>query len=192
MSRDSSRPQSASSALDRDRRLVELWRSGDLDCGEELMSHYHGYFLSLCWRYRITNEEDQVDLYQELLIRLIRALPKLELKSSFAGYLRRVFHTAFRETRTSSQLAPIHDGIVHHGPDPDRVVRDEEIVAAIEECSERLNDRERDVFTSRVIKERDFAEIADTLRLSIGNLHVIYHRARSKMRECLDQKGFRV
>lgn len=178
--------------LERDRQLVEQWRDGNTGRGEELMAHYHRYYLSLCWRYRIKSEDDQVDLYQEVLIRLMRVLPNLTLKSSFAGYLRRVFHTAVRETRTSTHLAPIHEGIVNDGPDPDQPVRDQEIVAAIEECSEGLNDRERSVFSARMIEEKGFTDIASVLKVSLGNLHVIYHRARSKMRRCLEQKGFRV
>ncbi|MCA8962753.1 MAG: RNA polymerase subunit sigma, partial [Planctomycetes bacterium] len=62
----------------------------------------------------------------------------------------------------------------------------------VEECSERLSRRERSVFVARLLEERSFDEIAGSHDVSIGNLHVIYHRVRSKLRECLERKGFQV
>ncbi|MEM7261483.1 MAG: sigma-70 family RNA polymerase sigma factor, partial [Planctomycetota bacterium] len=158
MPRDSSSPRSDSSPtdappdgaaetelespLERDQRLLAAWRDGDADRGEALMAHYHGYFLSLCWRYGVRTEEAQLDLYQEILVRLLRVLPRLEISSSFGGYLRRVFHTAVRETKPLAPTPSLPEGAELAGATPSREVEDQEIVAAIEECSEGLADRE--------------------------------------------------
>lgn len=179
-------------AVERDRLLVAAWRSGDRKSGERLLELYHRYFLSLCWRYGIGNEEEQLDQYQEVLIRLLKALPKLELQSSFAGYLRRVFHTAFRQTRSRVKPVAIDEEALPGESEGLRPVEQQELLAAIDECRARLDHREAVVVQRRLIEEISYQEIAQELGLSLGNLHVIYHRARTKMKSCLEKKGFEV
>lgn len=155
------------------------------------MEHYRRFFLSLCWRYGVRDHDERLELYQELLLRLLRALPKVELQSSFAGYLRRVFHTTYRRTRSRS-VSELKEEAVAGTEDGMRPVEQQELRAVIEECQEGLESREAYVFHRRLHEEAPYQEISETLGLTLGNLHVIYHRARTKMQQCLKKKGFEV
>ena len=182
--------------LARDRALLERWRlevqaeeRRRSSAGETLLGHYHGYFRSLCWRYRIVDDGEQAELFQELVLRLLRALPRLELESSFAGYLRRVFHTVWRETREKNpSYALVEDPEGRRSPLPAPERR--EIIAAIVDCSDALTERERTVFRDRIEESVSFPEIAEKLGVTLNHLYVIYHGTRRKMRECLERKGF--
>lgn len=197
---------SAEAALERDRALVSAWREGDSASGLALLDHYRRYFTSLCWRYGVRREEEQLDLYQEVLARLLRQLPTLRLESSFAGYLRRVVHTAQRELLRRTEGVPeLPPAIaaersakfrggdpVDPSPSPDDRLEQREIVGAVEECAETLNDRERTIFEARLYERFDCETLCRMVEVTLNHLHVLYHRARQKMRDCLARKGFEV
>lgn len=207
------------SMFTRDRAALNAWRSGDSSRGLELLDAYRPYFMALCSRYGVRREDDQVDLYQEILMRLLRQLPKLELKSSFGGYLRRVFHTAYRETRRaqsrsspateSSRVGSLPSGSlpsgavgqsvafgvggaepVDRGPAPDERLAQHEILFAIEECSGELEEKERFLFEARLNDQIESSKLCEMMQVTANHLHVLYHRVRQKMRSCLSRKGF--
>ena len=96
----------------------------------------------------------------------------------------------WRETRSAATRA-LQDDVPDERnplPRPDR----QEILVAIEECCQNLNAREEFVFRSRIEDLMSFVQLAESLRITRNNLHVIYHQSRQKMRRCLEKKGFRV
>lgn len=181
---------SADAARDRDRELIRRWQGGDHESGLELIQNYHSYFHSLCWSQGVISEEERLDLYQEVVARLLKVLPGLELRSSFAGYLRRVFITARRESRRHTSALPLQEELAGAAPTGSDPATGAEILGAVGKCRDQLDARERRAFDGRIFEDRSFRELALEMKVALGNLHVIYHRARAKMRTCLEQKGF--
>jgi RNA polymerase sigma-70 factor (ECF subfamily) len=70
-------------------------------------------------------------------------------------------------------------------------VEDRELGGALEECLETLPDDQREVFDLRHGEGFAYAEIAATLEISHGTVMSRLHRARRKMRECLEGKGMK-
>jgi RNA polymerase sigma-70 factor (ECF subfamily) len=70
-------------------------------------------------------------------------------------------------------------------------VEDGELGGALEQCLETLSDDQREVFDLRHGEGFRYAEIAAALEISHGTVMSRLHRAREKMRECLEGKGMR-
>lgn len=66
-----------------------------------------------------------------------------------------------------------------------------EVREKLAECLEDLPDRQRQVFLLREVEELDTGEICKILELTANNLGVILYRARNRLRECLESKGFK-
>ena len=73
---------------------------------------------------------------------------------------------------------------------PDEALREGEFWLVFEVCLENLPGKQARVFMMREFIELDTAEICATLALSVSNLHVLLHRARLRLRECLEQRWF--
>lgn len=57
-------------------------------------------------------------------------------------------------------------------------------------CLEHLPSEQARVFMMREFIELESAEICESLELSTSNLHVLLHRARLKLRDCLSENWF--
>ena len=66
---------------------------------------------------------------------------------------------------------------------------DRELARALEECLAELADEQRDAFELRHGDGLRYAEIAAALEIPEGTVMSRLHRARERMRECLEGKG---
>ncbi|GAC1602283.1 MAG: RNA polymerase factor sigma-70 [Ramlibacter sp.] len=71
-------------------------------------------------------------------------------------------------------------------PDPEQSMQNQQFWAAFEACLEHLPASTGRVFMMREFLGFEAGEICATLGISISNCHVILHRARMKLRACLD------
>ncbi len=74
--------------------------------------------------------------------------------------------------------------------DPDASLEDHRFWAVFEACIEQLPERQARVFVLREFVGLDTGEICKAVGLSVTNLHVLLHRARLRLRACLEQHWF--
>ena len=70
-----------------------------------------------------------------------------------------------------------------------RLLESREAGQLIRRCMEGLPSAQRAVFNLREVEEMDSAEICKILDISVTNLGALMHRARIRLRECLESKG---
>lgn len=75
-------------------------------------------------------------------------------------------------------------------PSPDAAFRDDEFWHVFEACVERLPSAQARVFMMREFVDLDTEEICTTLGVTVNNLNVLMHRARLRLRECLESGWF--
>ncbi len=178
-------------SFSRDRCLLRAWQRGDEEKGLELLSHYEAWFLSRCRRYGARSEEEQLDLYQDVVLRILTRLSRLRIESSFGGYLRQVLVSVLRERKEkATRGTPIKNEPRDRRESPMAAVEKDEFWEAAAECEGGLTESEVRVFAGRIFETTSFADLATKLGTSLGNLYVIYFRARRKMRRCMEGKGF--
>lgn len=74
------------------------------------------------------------------------------------------------------------------GPEEDH--NDLEIRHWVGECLETLPDQQRAAFVLREVEDRETDEICGILEITSNHLGVLFHRARHRLRECLERMGF--
>ena len=75
-------------------------------------------------------------------------------------------------------------------PHPEESLREGEFWLVFETCLDKLPGNQARVFMMLEFVELDSQEICETVGLSISNLHVMLHRARLRLRECLENHWF--
>lgn len=74
--------------------------------------------------------------------------------------------------------------------DPDASLEDDRFWRVFEACVEHLPERQARVFMMREYVGLDSGEICKAAGISMTNLHVLLHRARLRLRACLEQHWF--
>ena len=74
--------------------------------------------------------------------------------------------------------------------DPEHALRERQFFVVLEACVERLPPTQGRVFMMREWLELDADEICKQMAISSTNLWVLLHRARLRLRECLQQSWF--
>ena len=67
------------------------------------------------------------------------------------------------------------------------MVRSAEFMHVLNECKNRLNEVQNAVFTMKYIDGEDSEMICKELNISSSNYWVLVHRAKLKLRECLEK-----
>ena len=73
---------------------------------------------------------------------------------------------------------------------PDAALEQAEFYAAFDECVRGLPERTAQVFVLREVDGLEAAEICKELAISTSNYWVLMHRARLRLRECLQKRWF--
>jgi RNA polymerase sigma-70 factor (ECF subfamily) len=74
--------------------------------------------------------------------------------------------------------------------DPEAAAHDQQFWRVFEACLDRLPGQQARVFMMREFIGLEAGEICTEVGITVSNLHVILHRARLHLRECLEDKWF--
>lgn len=69
---------------------------------------------------------------------------------------------------------------------PMNSIRSEQFMRVFDTCLKGLSEKQARLIVMREFLEFDSAEICSSMDISVSNLHVMLHRARSGLRECLE------
>lgn len=73
--------------------------------------------------------------------------------------------------------------------DPQDSTMESEVLPALQRCMEALPESQRQAFALSIMDEQKSEEVCKTLGISATNLYVLLHRARLRLRDCLEKKG---
>jgi RNA polymerase sigma-70 factor (ECF subfamily) len=144
------------------------------------------------------------DLVQDVFTTFFERLDRFEGRSQLRTWLFGILHKKalerHRATVVEDRTDPIDavfesrfdaDGKWTRPPaDLERLLLSKEAGELIHGCMEELPANQRGVFLLREIEEIESAEICKILGISFTNLGVLMHRARIRLRECLEAKGW--
>ena len=144
------------------------------------------------------------DVTQQTFLTFIETLPRFEGRSHVRTWLFGILYHKLREARRAFQRDERHDdieGVLEHRFDergmwqtPPRQAEDDlwdqQIRRHLEECLETVPERHRLAFVLKEVEGLATSEICHVLELTVTNLGVILYRARNRLRECLEGRGF--
>jgi RNA polymerase sigma-70 factor (ECF subfamily) len=159
---------------------------------------------------RLRNGELAENCVQEAFLAALAARDTFSGRSSertwLVGILKRKVYDHFRAT---AREAPAEDPDAELGPAPDLfddrgrwkvgpaewgspegALTKAEFRAVLAACMEALPGRLRDSFTMREMDDMDTGELCKVLGVTETNLWVMLHRARTRLRQCLEENWF--
>ncbi len=193
--------------MDNEADLVGALQAGDRDATDQVVRLHHGFLLAMVSP--LVGEDAAKDVVQDTWIKALAAIKGFEGRSKLRTWLARI---ALNEARgllrkqgrevslpgwgqdTGSPIAERFNAkgdweqapTAWHYDSPDALLTENELHECIEKHLHKLPDDQRGVVVFREMAGLGFAEIAQQLSLSEGNVRVLLHRARQRMHAMLD------
>jgi RNA polymerase sigma-70 factor (ECF subfamily) len=163
--------------------LIHRARRGDEAAQRELIVSYQRRIAGFI--YAITGRGDSVeDIAQQVFIKMIRALDRLQAPSQFESWLFRMARNTCIDHLRRQKLrriflpfGPEHENV----PEPPGAVDSEEL-DALRHALDQLRPQDR-ALLALVQEGRSHAEIAAVMKTSVAAVKARLHRARAQLRE---------
>ena len=182
-----------------DRALILRARGGDMRALEKLVYRYDEKVLSMAVSF-VGNVDDAKDVYQEVFIRVFKALPKFQFRSRFSTYLYRIVTNVCLTHRTkygknrfvpieedaADDTGPYRNGVLPAAPDQtDASAINNELSVRIRAAVGALSPRQRTVFVLRHHEGFKLREIAGIIECTEGAVKKYLFDATRRLREQL-------
>ena len=185
--------------------LIEQCRNGDSEAMEQLVIKYqnriYNVILKIC-----ADPDDAAELTQETFVKVIENLNKFEGRSGFytwtfriavnltLNYCQRNSKLAFRsldaeqDQQDDSNVKQVLKDFLSDdsSPDPAAEVQSKELYRIAAKTLMGLDEAHRAVIVLRDIEGMSYARIAEVLGIELGTVRSRLSRARSKMRDILE------
>lgn len=174
--------------------LIKRAQRGNLAAFEELVHQYDARILKVAYD-MLNNIEDARDVYQDIFIKVYRAIGKFRFQSEFYTWIFRIaINTCinFRKRRTRNESVSFDqikniDGThweMMENPteyDPEKHLLNEELNEKIYQGIEKLSRQQRAVFVLRHYHGYKLKQIAEIMECSEGTVKNYLFRATKKM-----------
>ena len=144
------------------------------------------------------------ELVQDVFVTFIESVGRFEGRAQVGTWLFGILHHKSlerRRTQMRDELSDPIDQVFESQFDsrggwsqapvaPDHQVGARESGQAIASCLEALSPLQREVFHLRQVEELPAAEVSKIVGQTITHIGVLFHRARMKLRVCLEAKGW--
>lgn len=195
--------QAAMSEQLTDRQIVNLCRRGAEAGYRALVSVHHDYVFGLCWRV-LGSREEALDVTQEVFIRAVRSMDRLDPRPSLRPWLRRVAvnlsintqsRASWQAGRHRSVPLELAEGEANSGGQSsweDPVARLAELrddLGTVRRLLDQLSPEQRAVLVLHAGEGLAYPDIATLLGMPLGTVKSHASRARSFLRRSLRRAG---
>ena len=178
--------------------LIQRAKQGDMGAFEQLVFRYDKQVLTIAARY-VQSSEDAKDIYQEVFLRVYRALPRFQLRSQFSTWLFRIttnvclshrsrrkrhIHTSLSQESDDEHGAVLSEAIAESRT-TDRHAEQTDMALHISRAIELLSSKQKMVFTLKYYDGYKIREIAEILDLAEGTVKRYLFAATNKIRHSL-------
>jgi RNA polymerase sigma-70 factor (ECF subfamily) len=163
----------------------------------------HAAFLYRAARHFGVPPEDSEDLVQEVYLTLAERPERFHGRSALRTFLYGVLRNKVREYRRGIREKAVGDDLETfasrfdaHGQwsrppaDLSRTLESAEAGAAVHRCLGDIAYQQREIFILREMEGLRPREISRLLGLTLDHCGVLFHRARLRLRECLERAGW--
>ncbi len=178
---------------DSDEEIIHRIRGGDARSFALLVDRHKERGMALAHS-MLRSREEAEEALQDAFVRAFRALPKFEMKSSFATWFYRIVYNvcATRMSRAregSSHLSDIDGDLVERqedtGPLPDVQFESDQAAAIIREEIDRLPEAYGTTFLLFAVHEKSYDEIVEITGVALGTVKARIFRARAILRDAV-------
>ena len=192
-----------SGVSDLDRPSVARLRERDPDTLRAIVDQ-HGRRLYRAARGMGFSIEEAEDLTQEVFVTFVASIDRFEGRAQVGTWLFGILHHKAQERRRGRAREELSDPIdtvfesqfdaegawIRPPVAPDERVAAQEAGEAIRDCLDGLPSPQREVFQLREVEGLPAVEVSKILARTVTHIGVLFHRARARLRECLEGKGW--
>lgn len=187
-------------AVPTDEELVAAYLKNNKAAFEEIVRRYEDRLYRLSFR-MLGNHHDALDAVQEILLKLLAALPKFQGRSRFGTWLYRLAANTCldirrKRGRTSAESL---ENTLEHSPgtslsvmdepteeNPDMYVERKYRERLVRAALSHLPEGQRRLLELRDLEDLSNTQVADLLGIEVGALKARLHRARQALKRVLD------
>lgn len=174
--------------------LIERVLAGDTRSFASIVDRYKDMVYALSMRIA-KNREDAEDLTQEIFVKVYMGLPSFKGECRFSTWLFRIAYNQAIGVKREIQIqtSPIEDYTTfdEDGYSPSinamEEMNSQDRIKYIQMALDRMKEKEAFVLTLFYLNEHSVAEISEICNVSVANVKVLLHRARTHMGEILTQ-----
>jgi len=182
-----------------DEELAKRCRSRDHRAFTQLVDRYKDRIFWLVRR--MVGSPDDEDLTQEVFLRVYRALPDFEGRSSLKTWIYRIAHNLCvseleKRGRRGEHLSLEEEGeekvhwLLPQGrPGLEQEIERRDISMTVRAMIERLPAKYRTVLTLFYLQQARYEEIAEIMHVPMGTVKTYVHRARLRLRDLVVAEG---
>ena len=174
-----------------DQEWIRLLKQNDQRTVFDLWEMLFTYGITLARRHRRDDDvghDAAIEAYRRVRA---RGVYQFRFECSFRGYCRIIVLNEVRRLMGKQALpaTELNEETVGQITAP-RPVNPGELLARLQPCLAQLTSQEREVIVLRYSEGQDPETIAGRLGISRNYVNVIAHRARRKLRQCLEERGY--
>lgn len=179
-------------------KLVEKCMAGDRKAQQIFYEGFYRTMYSVCLRYASNSSEAQ-DLVHDGFVKAFNKLKDFKNAGSLEGWVRRIMVNNSIDVirRRKELIIEESEQILLNTPSDDLEEKEQEALLRTKaedviKLIQNLSPGYRTVFNMYVIEEYSHKEIAEELGISIGTSKSNLSKAKIKIRELLEKKGFKL
>jgi RNA polymerase sigma-70 factor (ECF subfamily) len=144
------------------------------------------------------------DLVQDVFVAFLESMARFEGRAQVSTWLFGILYHKSQERRRTMVREELNDpvdlafesqfdgrgGWVRAPTAPDQQLTAHAAAEAIRDCADELSPLQRDVFQLRQVEELSAADVGKIVGQTVTHIGVLLHRARAKLRACLEGKGW--
>lgn len=170
-----------------DTALLATWRNGDPEAFAVLVARYHGLVRTACARQAASGDID--DCVQAVFLVLARRDSAASRSPSLAAWLHRVAGFVCRHARRAAERRRRAERAAARAVAASAAGRPYEALGHLDECLQRLPERQRMAVVMHFLAGQGFEEVAASLGTSRNNASQLISRGLAAMRTLLARRG---
>lgn len=170
-----------------DAELLATWRRGDQEAFAVLVARYHGLVRAACARQAASGDID--DCVQAVFLVLARRDSAASRSLSLAAWLHRVAGFVCRHARRAAERRRRAEQAAATAAASCAAGRPPEALGHLDECLQRLPERQRMAVVMHFLAGQGFEEVAASLGTSRNNASQLISRGLATLRSLLARRG---